>query len=538
MGGCFSVSLSCDQAVNQVSQCLCVKQSYIHNIEDNLSALETTMEDLKARRDDLSRRVDREENNGLRRRAQVQIQNIQEELATKLGLAGEDWILKNEHQKACEVHNVLRRKKFLLLLDDIWTKVDLTEIGVPYPSRKNGRKVVFTTRSQEVCGRMGVDVEMEVQCLQFQDAFDLFKTKVGEITLRSDPNIQNLASIVAKKCHGLPLALNVIGEAMASKRTIQEWQHAIDVLTSYASEFFGMEDEILPILKYSYDNLKSEHVKSCLLYCALFPEDHRISKHGLVEYMICEGIIDGSESMERAQNKGYEIIGSLIRASLLMEDEKKALREVFMHDVVREMALWIASDFGKHKDNFIVRAGVGLQELPSVKNWNVVKRMSLMSNKIGRVSGSDGCLELTTLFLQKNKKTLVSISGEFFRFMPRLVVLDLSYNINLSELPGEISELVSLKYLNMSFTGIQCLPVGFLELKNLIHLDLEDTSELSSIVGISALVNLKVLRLLRFNVWCSPNTLEELQVLEQLEILTIGIIYGLALDQFFSSHKL
>ncbi|KAH0857447.1 hypothetical protein HID58_085708 [Brassica napus] len=535
------------------------EDSYIHNLEDNLSALETTMEDLKARRDDLSRRVDREENNGLRRRAQVQvwltrvetiesqvqdlfskpiqptiigretmletvwnhlmedgvgimglygmggvgkttllkqnnnkfleneddfdiviwivvskdlqIQNIQEEVATKLGLAGEDWILKNEDQKACEVHNVLRRKKFLLLLDDIWTKVDLTEIGVPYPSRKNGRKVVFTNRSQEVCGRMGVDVEMEVQCLQFQDAFDLFKTKL--------------------LCHGLPLALNVIGEAMASKRTIQEWQHAIDVLTSYAAEFSGMEDEILSILKYSYDNLKSEHVKSCLLYCALFPEDHRISKHGLVEYMICEGIIDGSESMERAQNKGYEIIGSLIRASLLMEDEKKALREVFMHDVVREMALWIASDFRKHKDNFIVRACVGLQELPRVKNWNVVKRMSLMSNKIGRVSGSDGCLELTTLFLQKNKKSLVSISGEFFRFMPRLVVLDLSYNINLSELPGEISELVSLKYLNMSFTGIQCLPVGFLELKNLIHLDLEDTSELSSIVGISALVNLK-----------------------------------------------
>ncbi|RID44659.1 hypothetical protein BRARA_I01439 [Brassica rapa] len=72
MGGCFSVSLSCDQAVNQVSQCLCVKQSYIHNLEDNLSALETTMEDLKARRDDLSRRVDREENKGLRRLAQVQ----------------------------------------------------------------------------------------------------------------------------------------------------------------------------------------------------------------------------------------------------------------------------------------------------------------------------------------------------------------------------------------------------------------------------------------------------------------------------------
>ncbi|KAG2302699.1 hypothetical protein Bca52824_031350 [Brassica carinata] len=198
----------------------------------------------------------------------LQIQMIQEEVATKLGLAGEDWILKNEEQKACEIHSVLRRKKFLLLLDDIWTKVNLTEIEVPYPNRKNGCKLVFTTRSQEVCGRMGVEVEMEVQCLQFQEAFDLFKKKVGEITLRSDPNIRNLAAIVAKKCHGLPLALNVIGEAMACKRTVQEWHHAIDVLTSYAAEFSGMEDEILPILKYSYDNLKGEHVKSCLLYCA------------------------------------------------------------------------------------------------------------------------------------------------------------------------------------------------------------------------------------------------------------------------------
>ncbi|XP_018454024.1 disease resistance protein RFL1 [Raphanus sativus] len=73
MGGCFSISLSCDQVVNQASQCLCVKQSYIHDLEENLSALEITMEDLKARRDDLSRRVKREENKGLRRLAQVQV---------------------------------------------------------------------------------------------------------------------------------------------------------------------------------------------------------------------------------------------------------------------------------------------------------------------------------------------------------------------------------------------------------------------------------------------------------------------------------
>ncbi|KAL1211008.1 putative disease resistance protein [Cardamine amara subsp. amara] len=77
----------------------------------------------------------------------LQIQKIQEEIAKKLGLAGDGWNQKDEDQKSRDIHNVLRRKKFVLLLDDIWAKVNLTKIGVPYPNRENGSKVVFTTRS-------------------------------------------------------------------------------------------------------------------------------------------------------------------------------------------------------------------------------------------------------------------------------------------------------------------------------------------------------------------------------------------------------
>lgn len=298
--------------------------------------------------------------------------------------------------------------------------------------------------------------------------------------------------MIARKCYGLPLALNVIGETMSCKRTIQEWQHAVHVLTSYAAEFSGMEDEILPILKYSYDNLKDEKVKLCLQYCSLFPEDERIYKDELVNYLIFEGVIDGDRGIEKAENQGYEIIGTLIRASLLVEDEREALYQVYMHDVVREMALWIASDFGKQKDNFIVRARAGLCETPKVENWNVVRRMSLMSNKIANLSGIPECLHLTTLLMQKNE-ALSNISNGFFRFMSKLVVLDLSYNKNLSELPEEISALVSLQYLNMSKTNIQCLPLGLRELKKLRYLNLEFTWNLSSIVGVSSLLDLKVL---------------------------------------------
>nr|VDD56013.1 unnamed protein product [Brassica oleracea] len=40
-------------------------------------------------------------------------------------------------------------ESFVLLLDDIWEKVNLKAVGVPHPSRQNRCKVAFTTRSRD-----------------------------------------------------------------------------------------------------------------------------------------------------------------------------------------------------------------------------------------------------------------------------------------------------------------------------------------------------------------------------------------------------
>ncbi|KAL1203951.1 putative disease resistance protein [Cardamine amara subsp. amara] len=253
---------------------------------------------------------------------ELQIKRIQDEIWEKLRPDEEKWKHKTEDIKASNIYNVLKHKRFVLLLDDIWSKVDLTEVGVPFPSRENGCKIVFTTRLKEICGRMGVDSDMEVRCLAPDDAWDLFAKKVGETTLRSHPEIPTLARTVAKKCRGLPLALNVIGETMAYKRTVQEWRLAIDILTSSAAEFSG------------------------------------------------EGFIGGNKG--RAENQGYEIIGILVRSCLLMEENQETVK---MHDVVREMALWIASDFGKQKENFIVQAGLQLREIPEIEKWKLARRV-------------------------------------------------------------------------------------------------------------------------------------------------------------------
>ncbi|KAL0703991.1 hypothetical protein Bca4012_070416 [Brassica carinata] len=526
MGGCFSVSTSCDQMVNQFSKWLCLKGSYIHNLAENLVSLEKAMGVLKAKRDDVQGRVDREEFTGHRQSlAQVQVwltrildienqfndllstsnlelerlcmcgfcsknlklsyrygkrvilvlkeveslisqgefnvvteatprseveelpthptivgqettlervwncltkdtvgvvglhgmggvgkttlltqinnkfsktgegfdiviwvevsrnasvRKIQESIAKKLGLVGKEWDEKDDKERALDIHNVLRRKKFVLLLDDIWEKVNLSAVGVPYPSTENGCKVVFTTRSRDVCGRMGVYDPIEVTCLDPDKAWDLFKKKVGENTLESHSDIPKLARQVAEKCRGLPLALNVIGETMACKSTVQEWHLALDVLTSSAQEFSGMEDEILPILKYSYDNLKGEQAKSCFLYCSLLY--HSFEKERLIEYWICEGFIDEKEGRERAFNVGNEILWTLVRASLLEEDEYTPYLKI--HDVVRDMGLWIASDLGKHKERCIAQTDIGLREVPKVKNWKDVRAPTVLNSQL------------------------------------------------------------------------------------------------------------------------------------------------------------
>lgn len=208
-----------------------------------------------------------------------------------------------------------------------------------------------------------------------------------------------------------------------------------------------------------------------------------------------------------------------------------------MHDVIREMAMWIASDPGNDKEICIVQAGAKLHEVPKVKDWNAVRSMSLMHNNIETISGNPDCPQLTTLLLQKNYK-LVNISGEFFMSMPMLAVLDLSMNYRLDGLPEEIAELVSLRFLDLSYTRIDRLPVGMQKLKKLLHLNLECTWRLESIAGISALSSLRLLRLRESNVLLVSRLIEELKLLEYLDTLTIKISSGLGLEKLFCAHKL
>ncbi|MBA0839872.1 hypothetical protein Goarm_005564 [Gossypium armourianum] len=106
---------------------------------------------------------------------------------------------------------------------------------------------------------------------------------------------------------------------------------------------------------------------------------------------------------------------------------------------------------------FFVKVGAQLFEEPDVKAWESVKRMSVMENKIAVLKETPNCPNLRTLFLSRNK--LKAISGGFFQFIPHLSVVEIT------SIKG-ISELISLECLDLSWTGIEELPIELKSLQN------------------------------------------------------------------------
>ncbi|KAJ9692606.1 hypothetical protein PVL29_011597 [Vitis rotundifolia] len=454
----------------------------------------------------------------------VDLGKIQDDIWKKIGFCNDRWESKDQDEKATSIWNVLTEKRFVLLLDDVWERLNLLDVGVPLQNKKN--KIVFTTRSEEVCAQMEADKKIKVDCLTRTESWDLFRIKLGEDTLNFHPDIPKLAQVVAQECCGLPLVLTTMGRAMACKKTPQEWKYAIKV--------YGGQS--VSSLKYSYDCLPTEVARSCFLYCSLFPEDCEMPKINLIYKWICEGFLDEFDDMEGAQNQGYNIIGTLIHACLL--EETNSDYRVKLHDVIRDMALWIACGTGKEQHEFLVQAVCGLTEAPEVARWMEPKRISLIGNQIEKLTGSPNCPNLLTLFLEDNN--LKMISDSFFQFMPNLRVLDLLRN-SITELPRGISNLVSLQFLNLSHTNIKELPIELKNLDKLKCLGLASMYQLSSIPEqlISSLLMLQVIDMFDCGICDVDEALvEELESLKYLHDLGVTITNASAFKRLLSPDKL
>ncbi|RWR88010.1 putative disease resistance protein isoform X1 [Cinnamomum micranthum f. kanehirae] len=375
----------------------------------------------------------------------VDVNKLQRKIAKELNIdMKED---DDEDGAARKIFNALkRRKKFLLILDDMWKQFDLVEVGIPLPSEENGCKVVLTTRDKGICGPMQAHA-IEVRVLSKDESWEFFKNIVGGVILSKD--IENLAKGVAKECCNLPLAIKTVGGSMCGVDNAAVWMDALKDLKEANGGFKGIEKVFTP-LKFSYTRLGDTLLQYCFLFCSLYPEDHKISANELIKNWIYEGLIDKRGTREDNINKGHTILDQLVKVSMLERcDNDEGARFVKMHDLIRDMAIDITR---AENPRSVIYAGRQLQDLSSEFPEDA-ERISLMDNDIEELSGEPNCQHLLTLFLQENPLQKISPDSYF-------------------------NHMCSLRVLNLSFTHIKSLPNSVSNLKNLRALHLDNTREL------------------------------------------------------------
>ncbi|KAG5226480.1 disease resistance protein [Salix suchowensis] len=432
------------------------------------------------------------------------------------------------------------RKKYVLILDDLWYHFSLEKVGIPL--RTDGCKLVFTTRSWDICKKMDCKRTIKVEPLSEGEAWNLFVEKLGHVASLS-PETKQIAESVVKECAGLPLGIMTMAGSMKGvlhdNDNDNEQYHWRDALRQLRISEVGpsdMETEVFRVLKFSYAQLKDPALQKCFLHITLFPKGKIIRREDLIEHLIDEGIVEEMWRRRQQFDRGHTMLAQLENASLLegsRDDEN--YRYVKMHDLVWDMARKILNESLGGR----VQAGAQLTDLPDETWWREnLLIVSLMENRIKKIpSGfSPRCPNLSTLLLCRNYK-LNFVDSSFFQHFISLKVLDLS-DTDIEKLPASIchlttltvlllgwcaklsyvpslAELTALKKLDLSYTGLENLPEGMERLKDLRYLNLDGSGVRGLQPGI--LPELSKLQFLKLHMNFGVSQVSKLRRLETLE---------------------
>ncbi|WRX22956.1 NB-ARC - like 10 [Theobroma cacao] len=97
----------------------------------------------------------------------------------------------------------------LVVLDDIWARLDLEEVGIPLGDQQKGCKILLTSRDQDVLFN-GMDAKktFAIGVLEESEAWHLFKKMAGDSV--ENLELWSTAIKVAQKCAGLPVAITTV----------------------------------------------------------------------------------------------------------------------------------------------------------------------------------------------------------------------------------------------------------------------------------------------------------------------------------------
>ncbi|KAK4608591.1 hypothetical protein RGQ29_002125 [Quercus rubra] len=431
-----------------------------------------------------------------------------------------------------DLKNFLMGKKFLLILDDVWNEKydDWELLSIPFKYGTSGSRIIVTTCNESVASIMRPIQIFHLNKLSKEDCWLLFANHAFE-NGKSDayPELKRIGEEFIKKCDGLPLAAKTLGCLLHSKFDVEVWNKILK------SEIWSQSNgggNILPALRLSYNYLPS-HLKRCFAYFSIFPKNYLFKKEELVQLWMGEGFLQQYNQNEEMEVIGDEYFLDLVSRSLLQRSNGSKLC-FLMHDLVHDLAKSISGKFcfrleGDNTNKIIDKTrhfSYLRTEYDTPEKFNALCKAKNLRTFISLEMGKEDEVEVKGRFyLTKRVQQDLLLKLRFLR------VLSLSYYCNI-ELPESIGDFKHLRYLDVSFTGIERLPKSTCMLLNLQTLNLSRCKFLVDLPeNMRNLINLRHLYISGTSIKSMPIQMGRLQCLQTLTKFVVGKDIGFRIEE-------
>ncbi|KAJ9692783.1 hypothetical protein PVL29_011734 [Vitis rotundifolia] len=422
-----------------------------------------------------------------------------------------------------EIQTRIAEKKFLLVLDDVWT-----EDNQLWEQLKNtlhcgaaGSRILATTRKESVVNMMRTTHKHPLGVLSLEQSRALFhQIAVSEMsTWEKEEELKEIGEKIADKCKGLPLVIKTLGNFLRIKNSKEEWKN---VLNSEVWQLDEFERDISPALLLSYYDLPLA-IQRCFSFCAVFPKDSVIERDELIKLWMAQSYLksDGSKEMEMVGRTCFEYLAARSFFQDFEKDDDGNIIRCRMHDIVHDFAQFLTQN-----ECFIVE--VDNQQMESIDlSFKKIRHTTLVVR--------ESTPNFVSTYNMKNLRTLLAekaFNSRVLEALPNLLghltclrALDLSGNESIEELPKEVGKLIHLRYLNLSWCrSLRELPETICDLYNLQTLNIQSCRHLQKLPqAMGKLINLRHLENLFDNdLKGLPKGIGRLSSLQTLDVFIVS----------------